>query len=325
MKLKIGEKIALLRKEKEITQTELADYLFLAPQTISRWEVGSGAPEITLLPKIATFFGVSIDELFGLTSLERTEDLVAKYSVMRDSRSFQEAMEYIDSQLQSIDAVQKNSWGDGGELERDRDQLEAEKTHMWIQLGREAFQRALEIAERFVEKTEGNPEHPWYLRMRLQRDQLWGETGKGREVLAERKKDFMDQPNGTSLLRYLSVLDHRQDYEAILELAKGEAQAYLFPPAKENLSLWRACICAAAQTGEKDFIRQYLPPVLKVCAGEDELDFLMCLAEAYQGEEREAIRERARALLPEAGLNEYFEEKIREKLEGETREEKREG
>ncbi len=71
MKLKIGEKIALLRKEKEITQTELADYLFLAPQTISRWEVGSGAPEITLLPKIATFFGVSIDELFGLTSLER--------------------------------------------------------------------------------------------------------------------------------------------------------------------------------------------------------------------------------------------------------------
>ncbi|MDE7262848.1 MAG: helix-turn-helix domain-containing protein [Oscillospiraceae bacterium] len=52
MKLTIGEKIALLRKEKNITQTELAEYLFLAPQAISRWEVGNGAPEITLLPRI---------------------------------------------------------------------------------------------------------------------------------------------------------------------------------------------------------------------------------------------------------------------------------
>ena len=51
MKLTIGEKIAVLRKEKNISQTELAEYLFLAPQTVSRWEVGNGTPEITLLPK----------------------------------------------------------------------------------------------------------------------------------------------------------------------------------------------------------------------------------------------------------------------------------
>ena len=75
MKLTIGEKIAILRKERDVTQTELAEYLYLAPQTVSRWEVGSGSPEISLLPRIAAFFGVSIDELFGLTSMERTEDL----------------------------------------------------------------------------------------------------------------------------------------------------------------------------------------------------------------------------------------------------------
>lgn len=91
MKLTIGEKISLLRKEKNITQTELAEYLSLAPQAISRWEVGNGAPDISLLPKIAAFFHVSIDELFGLTSLERAEDLVCKYSVLRDERSFQES------------------------------------------------------------------------------------------------------------------------------------------------------------------------------------------------------------------------------------------
>lgn len=79
MKPTIGEKIALLRKARNISQTELAEYLFLTPQTISRWEVGNGTPEITLLPKIAVFFSVSIDELFGITSIERAEDLVCKY------------------------------------------------------------------------------------------------------------------------------------------------------------------------------------------------------------------------------------------------------
>ena len=56
MKLTVGEKIALLRKEKNITQTELAEYLVLAPQTISRWEVGNGAPEISLLPPSASVY-----------------------------------------------------------------------------------------------------------------------------------------------------------------------------------------------------------------------------------------------------------------------------
>lgn len=72
----IGEKIAKLRKEKHITQTELAEYLFLVPQTISKWEVGNGTPEISLLPKIASFFDVSYGSpgaryrfLWGLTDL----------------------------------------------------------------------------------------------------------------------------------------------------------------------------------------------------------------------------------------------------------------
>ena len=279
MKLTIGKKIALLRQGKNITQVELAEYLFVAPQTVSRWEVGSGAPEITLLPKIATFFGVSIDELFGLTSLERIEDLVAKYSVLRDDRSFQEAMEAINSQLQTIDALLESGAGASAELEQDRDQLEAEKVHMWIQQGREAFRRAFVIAEAFVQKTEGNPEHPWYGRMRLQRDQLCGSIGRGREALAERKKDFMEHPGEFSLLRYLSMLCDRQDYEAVLSAreADGPARELIFPPSEKNLSIWYQLIYAAAETGETDFIERQLPSVLEVCGEEDELDFLMCL------------------------------------------------
>lgn len=318
MSLTIGEKIALLRKKKNISQTELAEYLFLAPQTVSRWEVGGGAPDIALLPKIAAFFGVSIDELFGLTSLERTENLVCKYSVLRDDRSFQEAMEAIGSQLQTIDALQKNGGGEPAGLERDRDRLEAEKAHMWIQQGREAFRRAFAIADRFVRKTEGRPGHPWYLPMRLQRDQLCGSLGRGREVLAERRAELAAHPDGISLLRCLSVLDDRQDYEQVLSAAGPDSpyRELLLPPSGQNLSAWHRLIHAAAEMGDTDFLEQHLPPVLAVCGKEDELEVLLCLLEVYQGERLAAVRARLRVLLPEVSRNEYFKKKLQDRIEG---------
>lgn len=317
MKLTIGEKIALLRKEKNITQTELAEYLSLAPQTVSRWEVGSGAPDIMLLPKIAAFFGVSIDELFGLTSLERVEDLVCKYSVLRDDRSFQEAMECINSQLQTLDAHLKSGAGDPAGLEQDRDQLEAEKMHMWIQQGREAFQRALAIADRFVQKTEGKAEHPWYLPMRLQRDQLCANIGRGRETLAERKKELMEHPDVISLQRYLYMLSNLQDCETILSIREAESpiREIVFPPSGENLSIWYILIQTAAGMGETGFIEQHLPPVLELCGEKDEFEFLMCLLPVYEGEKLAAIKRRLCSLLPAASLNKYFEAKVKEKIE----------
>lgn len=60
----IGVQIAKLRKEKNITQDELAKNLDVSAQAVSKWENG-GAPDIELLPRIADYFGVSIDVLFG--------------------------------------------------------------------------------------------------------------------------------------------------------------------------------------------------------------------------------------------------------------------
>ena len=130
MSLTIGEKIAALRKAKNITQTQLAEYLFLVPQTISKWEVGNGTPDVTLLPRIADFFGVSMDELFGRSPMDRAVDLVLRYSVLRDDVSFREAMDCLDSQLQTIDRQLENSIGDTAELERDKIRLESNKMHL---------------------------------------------------------------------------------------------------------------------------------------------------------------------------------------------------
>lgn len=323
MKLTIGEKIAVLRKEKNISQTELAEYLFLAQQTVSQWEVGNGAPEITLLPKIATFFGVSIDELFGMTSIERAVDLVAKYSVLRDDRSFQEAMECVNLQLQTIDTSLKNITEDAAELEKDRDSLEAWKMHLWIQQGREAFQRALKIADSFVEKTEGNPEHPWYLRMRMQQNQLRKDLGEGREVLAECKRNFMENPDTITLEIYFVMLSDLQNYKEILAIQETESQAreIIFPVSEKNLGIWWQLIHAAAKTNEMDFIEKNMPPILEVCSKEDEFEFLMCLLDLYRDENQKeklaAIKKRLTSLLPEKekSLNKYFLEFVKKKIE----------
>ena len=321
MKLTIGEKIALLRKEKNITQTELAEYLCLAPQTVSRWEVGNGAPEISLLPKIAAFFGVSIDDLFGLTSLERAEDMVCRYSVLRDDRSFREAMDYLNAQLQTIDAACKNGGADDAELESDRDQLEAEKLHMWIQQGREAFSRAYAIADDFVKKTEGKPDHPWYLRMRLQRNQLSIPMGEGREALAACQKDFAENPCAATLHLYLSLLSDLHRYEEILSLKETESRVrdILLPPSQDNMSCWQLLIRAAAGTGGMDFVETHIPQILEVCTEQDEFEFLMSLLDLYRKENQEeklaAVKKRLLALLPRQQMNQYFLERAKTVIE----------
>lgn len=61
--------IAELRKEKGATQSELAEYLGVTFQSVSKWENGITMPDISLLPMIADYFQVSVDEILGLKPL----------------------------------------------------------------------------------------------------------------------------------------------------------------------------------------------------------------------------------------------------------------
>ncbi len=65
MALKIGEQISMLRKQRELTQEELAKILGITNQAVSKWEANKCCPDIELLPQIADVFGCSIDKLFG--------------------------------------------------------------------------------------------------------------------------------------------------------------------------------------------------------------------------------------------------------------------
>ena len=64
MAMKIGEKIRVLRKAKNISQETLANILGVTFQAVSKWETGTAAPDLSLIPSLASYFGVSIDDLF---------------------------------------------------------------------------------------------------------------------------------------------------------------------------------------------------------------------------------------------------------------------
>lgn len=68
--IKLGEKIKSLRKQRNISQEVFASYLGVSFQAVSKWENGNTMPDVTMIPAIASFFGVSTDELFDFNLFE---------------------------------------------------------------------------------------------------------------------------------------------------------------------------------------------------------------------------------------------------------------
>ena len=86
--IKLGEKIKYLRKQRDISQEVLADYLGVTFQAVSKWETGAAMPDIALIPAIASFFGISTDELFDYNRLEnekKVEDICDEAYKYRES------------------------------------------------------------------------------------------------------------------------------------------------------------------------------------------------------------------------------------------------
>lgn len=61
--MNIGNQIKNFRKAKKLTQEQLAEYLGVTSQAVSKWETGVSAPDIDMLPRLAIFFHTSVDEL----------------------------------------------------------------------------------------------------------------------------------------------------------------------------------------------------------------------------------------------------------------------
>ena len=69
--MELGKKIKQLRYKAGLTQEQLAQRMGVSPQSVSKWETSVAMPDISALPLLAEVFGVSIDDLFDLTTEQR--------------------------------------------------------------------------------------------------------------------------------------------------------------------------------------------------------------------------------------------------------------
>ena len=82
MEGKLAENIRALRKEKRMTQEQLAECLDVTVGAVSKWESGATTPDLSMIMELAHFFAVSVDALLGYqwqnSSLEQTLERLRK-------------------------------------------------------------------------------------------------------------------------------------------------------------------------------------------------------------------------------------------------------
>lgn len=98
MTIYLGENIKRLRREKELTQETLAEFLGVTFQSVSNWERGESYPDITMLPVIAGFFKVSVDALLGVNKAEDEAEIIKEleaYDNLSDEKLKQEIIDRL--------------------------------------------------------------------------------------------------------------------------------------------------------------------------------------------------------------------------------------
>ncbi len=99
--MSIGNKIKELRKQRGITQEQLADSIGVSFQAVSKWENSVALPDITLVPVLAGYFNVSTDELFefNLKEIEREIDSIVNEAYKFRESDYEKSRDIIEEGL----------------------------------------------------------------------------------------------------------------------------------------------------------------------------------------------------------------------------------
>ena len=98
--MEIGKEIRRLRTNRGLTQEALAAALNVSAQSVSKWECSNSVPDVQMLPEIAVYFGVTIDQLFAMTpeqQMERIENHIYSIGLISEAEERQ-----IEQQLRAF-------------------------------------------------------------------------------------------------------------------------------------------------------------------------------------------------------------------------------
>lgn len=218
--LKIAEVILRERRKRNLTQEELANALTVSPQAVSNWERG-GYPDITLLPRIANYFKITVDELIGNDQATMDEDMIAfgdkfwstqyskteKLSLAKEMyvkypNNFELMYHLGDAIVKNMDSISENI-----DLLKEIHQKTmtecTDEEYRRASIHRMCFAATDDELEDLIGKSEMN----WAEAITI------GELREERFVLQERFDEFRRERNATDLLIFMQYLGrYNMDY-----------------------------------------------------------------------------------------------------------------
>ena len=87
----LPENLKKYRVLKDLTQEDVAEYLGITPQSVSKWERGESYPDITFLPALANIFETSVDLLIGMDTIRAEE---TRYNIHKKAVEYQRSGDY---------------------------------------------------------------------------------------------------------------------------------------------------------------------------------------------------------------------------------------
>lgn len=217
MELLFAERIRQKRLEKGLTQEQLAQDIRISPQSVSKWERGDGYPDITLLPRIANYFQISVDELIGNDEATRQEEVYEfqrKFDAIPwNSEGWPQklalAKEYYDKYPQNYDIM----YNLGNAIVNNMDSIETNlpllrEIHTKIMSGctdenyrRDSIHRMCYVApDSELEDQIGKSELNWAEAVTI------GELREERFLLQHRFDEYRRERNATDLLIFMQYL-----------------------------------------------------------------------------------------------------------------------
>ncbi len=98
----LSENLKKFRLQKNLTQEDVAAYLGITPQSVSKWERNESCPDITFLPALANMFETSIDLLIGMDSIRAEE---TRFNIHKTAVEFQRSGNYDSAEKVYRDAL----------------------------------------------------------------------------------------------------------------------------------------------------------------------------------------------------------------------------
>ncbi len=103
MKSNISENIRFYRKEKNLTQEQLAEAMGVSVGAVSKWEGGISVPELSLIMELSDFFGISVDALLGYKMRDNTAaETAERLRIMRSQKDYTNAFSEVEKAVQKF-------------------------------------------------------------------------------------------------------------------------------------------------------------------------------------------------------------------------------